>query len=51
MPRIKPVLGLVGTPLLVVSATATMLEINKQTSAFSAIVTIPVAVWEPSLGV
>ena len=51
MPRIIPVLGLVGAPLLIASALATMFGINDQTSVFSVIMTLPVAAWELSLGV
>jgi hypothetical protein len=50
VPRVIPALGLIGAPLLVGSAVATMFGINHQTSAFSAVVTIPVALWELSLG-
>lgn len=51
VPRVIPVLGLIGAPLLVASALATMFGINHQASVFSAIVTLPVAAWELSLGV
>ena len=48
VPRILPVLGLIGAPLLVVSFTATLFDL--QVSALSALF-IPIAVWEFSLGV
>lgn len=51
VPRVIPVLGLIGAPLLVTSALATMFGINDQASVFSAVVTLPVAAWELSLGV
>jgi hypothetical protein len=51
VPRIIPVLGLIGAPLLIASALATMFGVNDQTSAFSVIMTLPVAAWELSLGV
>jgi hypothetical protein len=51
VPRIIPVVGLIGAPLLVASALATMFGINDQTSVFSVIMTLPVAAWELSLGV
>ncbi|MEU8190651.1 DUF4386 domain-containing protein [Micromonospora carbonacea] len=51
VPRIIPLLGLVGAPLLVASAVATMFGVNEQASALSAVLTIPVAAWELSLGV
>lgn len=51
VPRVIPVLGLIGAPLLLASATATMLGIYPQVSVWSAIATIPIFAWEPSLGV
>lgn len=51
VPRVIPVLGLIGAPLLVASALATMFGLNHQASVFSVIVTLPVAAWELSLGV
>ncbi|MFF3856267.1 DUF4386 domain-containing protein [Micromonospora sp. NPDC002575] len=50
VPRIIPLLGLVGAPLLVASAVATMFGLNEQDSPLSAVLTIPVAAWELSLG-
>ncbi len=51
VPRAIPVLGLIGGPLLLASATATLLGVYPQVSVWSAIATIPVALWEMSLGV
>src|SRR2546430_2030640 len=51
VPRILPVLGFIGAPLLVASTTATMFGINHQVSAWSAIAALPIALWEFSLGV
>jgi Domain of unknown function (DUF4386) len=51
VPRVIPVLGLVGAPLLIASAMATMFGINHQASVFSVVLTLPVAAWELSLGV
>lgn len=51
VPRVIPVLGLIGAPLLIASALATMFGLNHQASVFSLIVTLPVAAWELSLGV
>jgi hypothetical protein len=51
VPRVLPVLGLVGAPLLVASVTATLFGLWAQQSAMSALCTIPVAVWEFSLGI
>jgi hypothetical protein len=51
VPRVLPVLGFIGAPLLAVSATATLFGLWEQQSAMSALLTLPVAVWEFSLGV
>jgi hypothetical protein len=52
VPRIIPVLGLIGGPLLLTAVIATLLggDIG-HVSAFRAIATFPVAAWEFSLGV
>ncbi|HSE09611.1 MAG TPA: DUF4386 domain-containing protein [Nocardioidaceae bacterium] len=50
VPRIIPTMGLVGGPLLIVTAIATMFGCNDQLSAWSAIATLPVAAWELSVG-
>ncbi len=51
VPRAIPVLGLIGGPLLLASATATLLGLYPQVSVWSGIATIPVALWEAALGV
>jgi hypothetical protein len=52
VPRIIPVLGLIGAPLLLASVIATMFGGGiGHISAFAAIATLPVAAWELSLGV
>jgi hypothetical protein len=51
VPRILPVVGFVGAPLLVASATATLFGLWEQQSAPSALLTVPIALWELSLGV
>ena len=51
VPRALPVLGLIGAPLLVISVIATLFDLWAQTSAISAVLTLPIAVWELSLGV
>jgi hypothetical protein len=51
VPRILPVLGFIGAPLLVASAMATLFGVTEYGSTFSAFATIPIAVWEFSLGV
>jgi hypothetical protein len=51
VPRAIPLLGLIGAPLLVAAATATMFGVHDQLSVWSAIATIPVALWELTLGI
>jgi hypothetical protein len=52
VPRIIPVLGLIGAPLLISAVIATLFSGGiGHVSAFQAIATIPVAAWELSLGV
>ncbi len=51
VPRILPLLGLIGAPLLLASVTATLFGINDTLSVWSAIATAPIALWEFSLGV
>lgn len=51
VPRILPLLGFVGAPLLAASAIATLFGFWTQVSPASGLLTIPVAVWEFSLGV
>jgi hypothetical protein len=51
VPRVIPVLGLIGAPLLITAVIATLFSGIGQVTAWSAIATIPVALWEFSLGV
>jgi hypothetical protein len=51
VPRLIPVLGLIGGPLLIASATATLFGINDPVSVWSGIAVAPIFVWELSLGV
>jgi hypothetical protein len=51
VPRAIPLLGLIGAPLLIISTIAAFFGVIAQLSAWSAIATIPVALWELSLGV
>lgn len=51
VPRIIPVLGLIGAPILIASAIATMLNDNNPITALAVIATIPIFLWELSLGV
>lgn len=50
VPRIIPVMGLVGAPLLLASTTATLFGFHGQFSSTALILVIPVALWELSLG-
>jgi hypothetical protein len=51
VPRVLPLLGFIGAPLLIGSATATVFGLWEQTSAPSAVAALPIALWEISLGV
>ena len=51
VPRIIPVIGLIGAPLILAAGTATLLGVNEQVSVWSGIATAPIFVWELSLGV
>lgn len=50
VPRVIPVIGLIGAPLLLASKVATIFGVTDSLSAWSAILTVPVAAWELSLG-
>ncbi len=50
VPRVIPAMGLMGAPLLMSSTIATMFGINNQLSVWSAIATLPIFLWELSLG-
>jgi Domain of unknown function (DUF4386) len=51
VPRLIPVLGLIGAPILIASVTATVFGIFGQFSSVALIAALPVALWEFSLGV
>lgn len=51
VPRILPIIGLIGAPLLITSTFATIAGFNEPLSAWSALSAVPIAVWEFSLGV
>ena len=51
VPRIIPTIGLVGAPILIMSATGTIFGAWDQVSGVGALAALPVAVWEFSLGV
>jgi hypothetical protein len=50
VPRVIPATGLVGAPLLLSSTIGTMIGINAQVSAWTAIATLPIFLWELSVG-
>ena len=52
VPRIIPIVGLIGAPLLLAAVIVTLFRGGiGHVSAFQAIATLPVAAWEFSLGV
>jgi hypothetical protein len=51
VPRIIPTIGLVGAPLILTSATVTILGGWDQVSPAATLLALPIAVWEFSLGV
>jgi hypothetical protein len=51
VPRGIPLMGLIGAPLLMASATATLFGLYEQVSPLSAIAALPIALWELSLGI
>jgi hypothetical protein len=50
VPRILPVMGLIGAPLLLASTIATMFGLVEQYSAVAGVTTIPIFAWELGLG-
>jgi hypothetical protein len=50
VPRLIPLMGLLGAPLLLVADLATLFGHNTQTSTASFLLTLPVAAWELSVG-
>ena len=50
VPRIIPTVGLIGAPLLLTSMLATYFGVFDQVSSASALLTLPVAAWELSVG-
>lgn len=51
VPRVIPVLGLIGAPLLLASTIATLFGIHDQLSPFALVAVLPIFVWELSLGI
>jgi hypothetical protein len=50
VPRALPTLGLIGAPLLITATIAVMFGIIEPISPWTALATLPIAVWEFSLG-
>ena len=50
VPRLIPTLGLIGGPLLIASVTVSVLRANHPVTAIAAISTVPIFLWELSLG-
>lgn len=50
VPRLIPLIGLVGAPLLLASVTATVFGVFGQFSSIALLAALPVALWEFSLG-
>jgi hypothetical protein len=50
VPRVIPVMGLIGGPLILAAGTATLLGLNEQVSVWTVIATAPIFAWELSLG-
>ncbi len=51
VPRILPIVGLIGAPLLIASVAAKYFGLYDEHSAFSLFAALPIAAWEFSLGV
>ena len=51
VPRVIPVLGLIGAPLLITAVIATLFGGTGQYSSWAALAALPMAAWELSLGV
>ncbi|ALJ18645.1 DUF4386 domain-containing protein [Microbacterium sp. No. 7] len=51
VPRVIPLIGLIGAPLLLASSIGVLFGAWTQTSAVGAIAAVPVALWELALGV
>lgn len=51
VPRVIPVLGLIGAPLLAISTSATLFGVWDQVSVVAGLAAAPIIVWELSLGI
>lgn len=50
VPRIIPLVGLIGAPLLALSAIGTILGVNDQVSPLAGLAALPIALWEFGIG-
>ena len=50
VPRLIPLVGLVGAPLFLLAGAATVVGLNEATSIWTVLVTLPIFMWELSLG-
>ena len=50
VPRLIPTMGLIGAPLLLSSSLGILFGINTATSVWAAVATLPILLWELSLG-
>ncbi|HBY23000.1 MAG TPA: DUF4386 domain-containing protein, partial [Propionibacteriaceae bacterium] len=51
VPRLIPLLGLIGAPLLAASALGTLFGVLDQVSPVAGLAALPIALWEASVGV
>lgn len=51
VPRILPMIGLIGAPFLIAATIATMFDVIGQRSGRALVAAIPIALWEFSLGI
>jgi Domain of unknown function (DUF4386) len=51
VPRVLPVIGLIGAPLHITAVALTMFGVIDRIGSVAAIAALPIAVWEFSLGV
>ena len=51
VPRVIPLMGLIGAPLLIAASVAVLFGVIEPISPFTALATLPIAAWELSLGI
>lgn len=50
VPRMIPMLGMIGAPMLFLSTTLTLFGVHEQTSTTAGLLVVPIFIWELSLG-